>query len=108
METILIHACCGPCSTVAVPWFRAAGFEPLAFFANPNIQPPDEHARRLEAMRRFAGAVDLELVVEPAAGLREWAAGPTLGSAAVSVSRCASPRPPRQPPSAASSASRRP
>jgi predicted adenine nucleotide alpha hydrolase (AANH) superfamily ATPase len=76
METILIHACCGPCSTVAVPWFRAAGLEPLAFFANPNIQPPDEHARRLDAMRRFADAVDLELVVEPTAGLREWAAGP--------------------------------
>ena len=76
MEAILIHACCGPCSTVAVPWFRAAGFEPLAFFANPNIQPPDEHARRLDAMRRFAEAVDLELVVEPGAGLREWAAGP--------------------------------
>ena len=68
METILIHACCGPCSTVAVPWFRAAGLEPLAFFANPNIQPPDEHARRLDALRRFADAVDLELIVEPAAG----------------------------------------
>jgi len=57
METILIHACCGPCSTVAVPYFRAAGLEPLAFFANPNIQPPDEHQRRLQAMRRYAEAV---------------------------------------------------
>ena len=62
METILVHACCGPCSTVAVPWFRAAGFEPLAYFANPNIQPPDEHARRLEAMRRFARALDAVLL----------------------------------------------
>jgi len=56
METILVHACCGPCSTVAVPYFRAEGLEPLAFYANPNIQPPDEHERRLGAMRSYAPA----------------------------------------------------
>ena len=75
METILLHTCCGPCSTVAVPHFRAEGLEPLAFFANPNVQPPDEHERRLGAMRRYAAAVDLELVVDDRAGVREWAAG---------------------------------
>ncbi len=75
METILLHTCCGPCSTVAVPHFRAEGLEPLAFFANPNVQPPDEHERRLGAMRRYAAAADLELVVDDQAGAREWAAG---------------------------------
>jgi len=75
METILLHTCCGPCSTVAVPHFRAEGLEPLAFFANPNVQPPDEHERRLFAMRRYAAAADLELVVDDQAGAREWAAG---------------------------------
>ena len=76
-----MHACCGPCSTVAVPYFRAAGLEPLAFFANPNIQPPDEHQRRLQAMRRYAEAVDLTLVVDDRAGVGEWAAGPGRASA---------------------------
>jgi predicted adenine nucleotide alpha hydrolase (AANH) superfamily ATPase len=75
METILLHTCCGPCSTVAVPHFRAEGLEPLAVFANPNVQPPDEHERRLGAMRRYAAAADLELVVDDQAGAREWAAG---------------------------------
>ena len=74
METILLHACCGPCSTVATPYFRAEGLEPLAFFANPNIQPPAEHDRRLQAMRDYAAAVGLELVVETGAGATEWAA----------------------------------
>jgi predicted adenine nucleotide alpha hydrolase (AANH) superfamily ATPase len=61
---------------VATPYFRAEGFEPLAFFANPNIQPPDEHDRRLQAMRDYAAAVGLELVVDGGAGVTEWAAGP--------------------------------
>ena len=75
METILVHACCGPCSTVAVPYFRAEGLEPLAFYANPNIQPPDEHERRLGAMRSYAAAAGVALVVDGRAGAREWAAG---------------------------------
>ncbi len=70
-----MHACCGPCSTVAVPYLRAEGLEPLAYFANPNVQPPAEHDRRLDAMRRYAAAVELELVVDTGAGAREWAAG---------------------------------
>ena len=70
-----MHACCGPCSTVAVPYFRAEGLEPLAFFANPNIQPPDEHERRLQAMRRYAESAELALVVDGRAGVVEWAAG---------------------------------
>jgi epoxyqueuosine reductase len=61
---------------VATPYFRAEGFEPLAFFANPNIQPPDEHDRRLQAMRDYAAAAGLELVVDGGAGVVEWTAGP--------------------------------
>ena len=76
-----MHACCGPCSTVAVPYLRAAGLEPLAFFANPNIQPPAEHDRRLQAMRRYAEAADLTLVVDARVGAKEWAAGPGRVSA---------------------------
>ena len=64
MDDLLLHACCGPCSTVAVPAWRERGLEPLAWFHNPNIQPPAELERRLESMRRFSRAAGLELVVE--------------------------------------------
>jgi predicted adenine nucleotide alpha hydrolase (AANH) superfamily ATPase len=81
---LLLHACCGPCSTVAVPAWRERGLEPLAWFCNPNIQPVAESERRLDSMRRFSRAARMELVVEgrtsEAAAWNAWAAG--LGAAA--------------------------
>jgi predicted adenine nucleotide alpha hydrolase (AANH) superfamily ATPase len=78
VEAFLLHACCGPCSTVAVPAWRARGLEPLAWFHNPNIQPAAELERRLESMRRFSRAAGLELVVDErsseAAAWSEWTA----------------------------------
>ena len=68
MNELLLHACCGPCSTVAVPAWRERGVEPLAWFHNPNVQPAAELERRIESMRRFSRAAGLELVLEPRAG----------------------------------------
>ena len=77
MTDLLLHACCGPCSTVAVPAWRERGVEPVAWFRNPNIQPAAELERRTESMRRFSRAAGLELVVEElpheAAAWDEWA-----------------------------------
>jgi epoxyqueuosine reductase len=64
MSGLLLHACCGPCSTVAVPAWRSRGLEPLAWFQNPNIQPPVELERRVESLRRYGRSAGLELVVE--------------------------------------------
>ena len=68
MTDLLLHACCGPCSTVAVPAWRDRGVEPVAWFENPNIQPAAELERRRESMRRFSRAAGLELVVPEPAG----------------------------------------
>ena len=68
MDDLLLHACCGPCSTVVVPAWRARGLEPLAWFRNPNIQPAVEAERRLASMRRFARAAGVELVVAERGG----------------------------------------
>jgi predicted adenine nucleotide alpha hydrolase (AANH) superfamily ATPase len=68
MDPLLLHTCCGPCSTVVVPVLRKRGFEPVALYANPNIQPIDELARRREALSQFAAGADLELVVPPQPG----------------------------------------
>jgi len=90
MSDLLLHVCCGPCSTVAVPAWRERGVEPVAWFRNPNIQPAAELERRRESMLRFSRAAGLELVVEErpseATAWREWTAG--LG-AATPDERCA-------------------
>jgi epoxyqueuosine reductase len=66
MDDLLLHVCCGPCATVAVPAWRRHGLEPVGWFANPNIQPAAELQRRAESARRFARAAGLELL-EPSA-----------------------------------------
>jgi len=90
MADLLLHACCGPCSTVAVPAWRRRGLEPLAWFHNPNIQPAAESERRLESMKRFGRAAGVELVVETQAQQTpEWLEW-TLGQAtAAPEERCA-------------------
>ena len=76
MTDLLLHTCCGPCSTVAVPAWRERGVDPVGWFANPNIQPAVEVERRAESMRRYSRAAGLELVVpesgEEAAGWTTW------------------------------------
>jgi epoxyqueuosine reductase len=79
MTDLLLHACCGPCSTVAVPAWRERGVEPVGWFENPNIQPAAELERRRESMRRFSRAAGLELVIpelgEEAPGWGMWREG---------------------------------
>ncbi len=90
MNDLLLHVCCGPCSTVAVPAWRERGVEPVAWFHNPNIQPAAEVERRLESMLRFSREAGLGLVVEErpseAAAWREWVAAL---AAATPDERCA-------------------
>jgi len=46
-STLLLHTCCGPCSTVALE--RLGGhFAITLYFYNPNIHPEAEYERRLE------------------------------------------------------------
>jgi hypothetical protein len=79
MTDLLLHACCGPCSTVSVPAWRERGVEPVAWFENPNIQPEAELGRRRESMLRFSRASGLELILPEggveAAGWAAWREG---------------------------------
>jgi len=86
MTDLLLHACCGPCSTVAVPAWRERGVEPVGWFQNPNIQPGAELERRRESMRRYSRAAGLELIVpgagKEAPGWRAWCDGLADGAPA--------------------------
>ncbi len=63
MASILLHACCGPCSTYVVKHLRKQGHEVTAFWYNPNIHPFREHQRRLESMQTFAQSAELPLII---------------------------------------------
>lgn len=70
VDGLLLHACCGPCATVAVPDWRSTGADVTCLFFNPNVEPALEYHRRLTAMRRFADAarVPLRVLAEEDAG----------------------------------------
>jgi predicted adenine nucleotide alpha hydrolase (AANH) superfamily ATPase len=94
MDKLLLHACCGPCSTVSVPAWRAEGLEPTLLFVNPNIHPQAELERRLASLARFAESERVGLVTDEGLGPADWlsalGAGATaLAAAADDDTRCA-------------------
>ena len=49
---LLLHACCGPCSTFPLT-FLCPHFDVTIFFNNLNIYPLDEYQRRLNELKKF-------------------------------------------------------
>lgn len=49
---LLLHACCGPCSTYPLTYL-CPHFEVTIFFNNSNIYPKAEYDRRLEELKKF-------------------------------------------------------
>jgi hypothetical protein len=50
---LLLHVCCGPCSTEVIERLAAEN-DLVLFFFNPNIFPREEHDRRLAEAERHA------------------------------------------------------
>lgn len=61
MASLLVHTCCGPCSTYTVQYWRQQRLEVAGCWFNPNIHPYMEHQQRLEAMQSFSQSVELPL-----------------------------------------------
>ncbi len=62
MTRLLLHACCAPCSLEPVRLLVEEGFEPTICWTNPNIQPVEEHDRRLDELRRWCEAAGIRLI----------------------------------------------
>ena len=62
---LLLHACCGPCSTHCVRALREAGVEPVVLFSNSNLDSEAEFEKRLAALRAFAAAEGVRVEVDP-------------------------------------------
>lgn len=61
-STLLLHTCCGPCSTFPVPHFREAGWDVTGLWYNPNVHPYQEHQKRRESMAAYAAEVRLPML----------------------------------------------
>ncbi|MBO5938182.1 MAG: epoxyqueuosine reductase QueH [Clostridia bacterium] len=56
--TLLLHACCAPCSSYVLEYL-APYFDITIFFYNPNISPAEEHRVREEELRRLVREMGL-------------------------------------------------
>lgn len=50
--SLLLHACCGPCSSYVIEYLSSF-FDITIFYYNPNIYPPAEYERRLSELKNF-------------------------------------------------------
>jgi predicted adenine nucleotide alpha hydrolase (AANH) superfamily ATPase len=57
MDEILLHVCCGPCSTVPLARLIDEGASFSTFFDNSNIQPAAEYERRRAVFCSFADSL---------------------------------------------------
>ena len=52
MPKLLLHSCCGPCSTYCIQ-VLSEYFDVTVFYYNPNIYPPEEYRLRADEQNRF-------------------------------------------------------
>lgn len=60
--TLLLHACCAPCSSYCIEYLNEH-FEITMFFYNPNIYPADEYDHRVSELRRLVSEMGLDIPV---------------------------------------------
>ena len=62
--TLLLHSCCGPCSS-AVLERLTANFDVTVFYYNPNIEPEGEYRHRLSEQERLLSLLPGEIKLLP-------------------------------------------
>lgn len=61
-HSVLLHACCAPCSAAIVECMIRNGMKPTVFFSNSNIYPFQEYEIRKQEIIRFLKAQDVPYV----------------------------------------------
>lgn len=61
MKKMLLHSCCGPCSTQVIDVLKN-DYDLTIFYFNPNIYPNEEYLKRLEEQKRYAKIVGVEVI----------------------------------------------
>ena len=62
LESVLLHACCAPCSSAIVEWMMAHGIRPTIYYFNPNIYPEQEYVIRKNESKRHAESLGLSWI----------------------------------------------
>lgn len=62
--TLLLHCCCGPCSTHTIKVLEPF-FQITIYFSNDNIYPEEEYNKRLEEEIKYAQLHKITVVHEP-------------------------------------------
>lgn len=84
---LLLHACCGPCSLEPSRLLREAGHSLTIYYANSNIAPQEEYARRLATLQTWAATENLP-VIEGTYNPDAWqACAGRIGDAALDPAR---------------------
>ncbi len=74
MKSILLHICCGICSSSAIEKLKEDGFRVTGVFYNHNIYPGEEYLRRLEVAKLVADSLKIKLIKAPYEQ-ENWGAG---------------------------------
>ncbi len=59
---IVLHACCGPCSTVPIKEFLEQGHQLEIFFSNSNIHPWAEYVLRRDTAAQYAKSLNIPFI----------------------------------------------
>lgn len=62
VEKVLLHTCCAPCSGAIIEAMLNSGIEPVIYYCNPNIYPPEEYKIRKNECSRYAEKLGLQIV----------------------------------------------
>ena len=70
LEKVLLHICCGPCSTWSIEAIKQQ-YDPVLYWSDSNIWPLTEHDLRLENAKKVAEFHKLDLI-EDVYQHRDW------------------------------------
>ena len=63
MKKMLLHSCCGPCSTAVIDFLKN-DYDLTIFYYNPNIDTQEEYLHRLNEQKRYCKVVNVEVIEE--------------------------------------------
>lgn len=62
LTSVLLHACCAPCSSAIVEWMLSNDVRPVIYYFNPNIWPREEYEIRKQESKRHAESLGLQWI----------------------------------------------